>query len=650
MERPSQFAVLDFETYFDRDYTLRKMSTTEYVRDKRFKAQCVGIRLNRWRKAKWFDGEDAIRKAIESINWSKTALVCHHTQFDGLILHHHYGVVPAYYYCTLSMARALFSHDIGVGLDEVAKYLGYKGKEKADALAATKGIRNLPRELLEPLGLYCADDVDDTFNIFKDMLKGYPSDELDLIHLTVNAYANPVLHVDRALAQKELDKERAAKERIFRSAARNIQYNDPELIKKLLKKPEHKGKRAKDLTTRDKVEAALRNDDMLASAFKKLGVEPPQKYSEKQAKMVWAFAKGDLEFQALGNHPKKTVRNLYEARLNAKSTIGETRAARLLLHSETGNLPIYLNYAKAHTLRWSGGDKMNPQNFEASRGDPEKGVLRRCITAPPGYVLVVVDSGQIEARVTAWLAKQDDLLDIFRSGGDPYALFAARIYGKPVEKITKMERFVGKIAVLGLGYGMGSTKYQYTLESGAMGPSLIISEDEAKLIVNLYRRTNNRIKALWSAMANKLRIMQGNAATSNPFVKEPNRLDDILTFITGGVILPNGLMLHYEDITYEDEGGFTYWGGKYHKRIYGGLLTENIVQCLSRIIVAEQMLMIAERYRVVMMTHDETVYLARVEEAKEAYEFGVKCMTTAPAWCSDLPLAAEGGWDICYSK
>ena len=111
---------LDFETYYSDDYTLSKLSTSEYVRDKRFKAQMLGIKIGNGKTR--IIPPKRIKAELAKINWSTHAVLCHNTQFDGFILSHHYGIHPAFLYDTLSMARGLHSNDIGAGLDEVSIY------------------------------------------------------------------------------------------------------------------------------------------------------------------------------------------------------------------------------------------------------------------------------------------------------------------------------------------------------------------------------------------------------------------------------------------------------------------------------------------------------------------------------------------------
>ena len=619
-----QIVGLDFETFFDTGYTLRspKTAMSEYVRDEKFKAQCVAIQTHKQRKARWVPHED-IKSLLSTIDWNTTGLLAHNAAFDGFILSQHFGIVPAFYFDTMSMARPLFSNHIGAGLDEVAKYLGYAGKEKGAALQATKGIRDLPKELMLPLGLYCADDVQDMMSIFKDMLAmDFPLEELQLIHHTIKCFADPVCDVDIPLARKELASERRKKTLLMKRVIAPMAVTNVEEVK-----------------------AGLTKNENFSNALRRAGVEPPMKPSPSNpAKQIPAFAQGDLEFQLLQKHSNQVIRDLVEARLAVKSTIGETRAARMILRGTTGDgkLPLFLNYGKAHTLRWSGGDKFNPQNFV--RG----GNMRKCIKAPPGYKIIVVDSSQIECRINAWLWGQLDLLHVFASGGDPYSILASEIYGFEVNgKKNPKERFVGKVGTLGLGFQMGAEKFQYTLEAGIMGPPLVITLDEAERAKNAYRRKNHKIVAGWKFLEGMLVKM---------FMGNDYLFRDLLYFHKEAITTPSGFNLHYPEMRADYNPrrdmyqNFSYKSGRDRSHIYGGMLDENIVQHLARLVVAEQLLKIAERYRIITMTHDEAVYLAKNREAKRALQFGLEAFRTPPYWCADIPLDAEGGYDDIYSK
>lgn len=602
---------LDYETHWGKDYTLSgKINTSEYVRDDRFHVHGVAIKKGNG-KTLWYTGRN-IALALKEIDWSKTAMIGHNTAFDGFITSEVYGHKPAFYVDTLSMSRATRGHATRHDLDTVAKAFGHGGKVKRDALANTKDKMQLTKDEEAKLGGYAVDDVDDTYKIFWDMYPHVPDDELRLIDITMRMFCDPVLEIDIPRVKTELENELGAKAAaLLRSGA---QVDD------------------------------LMSNDKFARLLQAAGAQLPQKISPSTGKLTYAFAKSDLAFQELMKNGNDKVRALCEARLKVKSTIGETRANRFLEAGRDGmKLPILLNFSGAHTHRWSGGNKMNLQNLK--RG----GELRRSILAPKGHVVVVADSAQIEARVLAWLSQQMDIVNAFATKQDVYKLMASVIYNVPVEDVTKDQRFIGKICVLGLGYGMGPQKLQQTLKVGNMGPSVDISEDECRRIVNIYRQKNWKIKAFWKKMDQMITNMTlGIESKEGPI--EAGK---------GYLRLPNGMFLQYfglhgtAEITRDDlvMTETTYLTRTGRTKLYGGLLTENVVQALSRIIIAEQMLKIHDAgYRIVTMTHDEIVIIAKKKDAKKALDFMIKTMSTAPDWAPGLPLAAEGGFDDCYSK
>ncbi len=118
---------LDFETLFSADYTLTSMTTEEYVRDPRFGIHGFAVRWNEYPDAQcedtiWYDTEMAqpgSQCVLNQVDWSRTAVLCHHTHFDGLILSYHYGIKPAFWLDTLSMARLLHGNHIKKSLKVV---------------------------------------------------------------------------------------------------------------------------------------------------------------------------------------------------------------------------------------------------------------------------------------------------------------------------------------------------------------------------------------------------------------------------------------------------------------------------------------------------------------------------------------------------
>lgn len=276
------------------------------------------------------------------------------------------------------------------------------------------------------------------------------------------------------------------------------------------------------------------------------------------------------------------------------------------------------------------------------------GALRRCIKAPKGYRVCVVDSAQIECRMNAWLAGQTDLLDAFREGRDVYAEMASEIYKHEVNKKDHPEkRFIGKTTTLGAGYQMGGAKFQLTLAMGTMGPPVYVERELADDAIAAFRRKNYKIAAQWNKLQNLISSMASGAEFEMKCIR----------FTREAVELPNGLTLRYPNLRWrearnEDEfDGWVYGPyGEEGKSLYGGALDENIIQSLSYIVTSDQALEIAQRYQMTMFTHDEAVFLAKNKEADKAVEWAIDVMSQSPSWASDVPLAAEGHHDDCYRK
>lgn len=617
--RQLPIVTLDFETFFGKDYTLQKMPTSSYILDPRFKAHMVGLKYEDEPTQVFPSGQ--IKKVLGEINWRQTLLLCHHTAFDGFILTQRYKKRPAGYLDTLSMSRAVLGHSIPHRLDSIGQRLGLGGKVQSDSLKASRDLVELPLELYERMAVYCAGDVDLCRRIFDAMYSYVPDEELELIDMTVRMFAEPVLHVNQKLVNEELSSERARKMRILllSGANKNVLQSTPKFCETL----------------------------------RKLGVTIPMKQNAKGA-LIPAFAKTDKGMRDLLKHPNQLVRAMVEARLIMKSTIGESRAKHFFDISRSGRMPVYLNYYGAHTGRWSGGNMINLQNLPRplvlpdGNIDPSTGRLRRSLEAPPGRVLVVADSGQIEARINAWLAGHHELLRIFRlfdrkQGPDAYRVMASKLFKIPLDQVTKTQRFIGKVCVLALGYGMGAIKLQATLENAGVSVSL----ETAQEYVNIYRQENFPIPRLWKNLQRLIpRLSMRDAETAfGPVV-----------FRHEAIRLPNGLFLRYPDLKisrgdYEGSHEASYRGrNNTRTKLYGGLLCENLVQALARIVIADQMRTIGQRYRVVTTTHDEIVALATEKQAERCLRFMYKTMSTPPAWAPDLPLAAEGGYAKEYSK
>lgn len=608
---------VDFETYYENSsgYSLKnkEYNTSQYVRDPKFKAHGVGIKKGTG-KTVWYTG-DKIAKALRAIDWSKSALLGHNTAFDGFIMSHHFGLSPAFYLDTMSMAKAVHGGHHPASLDYLARLHGLAGKTKAGALLKTMGILNLPKEMLTQLGEYCKDDCDDTRALFDILYPYVPDKELQLINLSMRMFCQPKLLLDVERVEKELAREIAEKQAAIDYVLSICTVKD------------------------------LQSNDKFAQLLLDQGFEPPKKVSPRTGLLTYAFAKTDLDFVDMQENGPPIVQALCTARVRNKTTTNETRARRFLEAGKNGwRIPVLLNYCGAHTFRWSGGNKMNLQNL--MRG----GELRRSLLAPKGHVIVVADSAQIEARTLAWLAGEKAIVSAFANKQDVYKMMASAIYHVPVDEVTSEQRFVGKVSVLGLGYGMGATKFRDTLAKGAMGPKVFLSAEEAQRVVTTYRLANRKIVELWSrAEAILIDMVLGREGSYGPiswgkeFIRMPNGLFMHYRELTGSIYTQKSGKVRISDATYKGKNGVKTY-------IYGGLLVENIVQCLARCIVADQMLEIDPHHPIVTMSHDEIVSLAKKAQAKAALKKMISIMSVAPDWAEGLPLSAEGGYDVCYSK
>lgn len=402
-----------------------------------------------------------------------------------------------------------------------------------------------------------------------------------------------------------------------------------------------KERKAKLLAVAEADKDSLMSNDKFAELLKLLGVEPPTKISARTGKQAWAFAKTDEEFKALLEHTDPRVQALVSARLGNKTTLEETRTQRFIDIALRGALPVPIKYYAAHTGRWGGDDKINLQNLPSRGQNANK--LKLSIEAPEGYVIIDSDSSQIEARTVAWLAGQTDLVEAFDKGEDVYKIMASAIYGKDESEITKEERFVGKTTILGAGYGMGGAKFQAQLKTFGVD----MSADECARIISVYRNRYSKVPALWRQAQSCVEALVTRQGASFGEV-------DAVVFDAsqGGFLLPSGLWQKYEGLTkvFDPEGKaqYQYKTRKGVVKIYGGKVVENICQAVARCVIAEQMLMIAKRYKVVLTVHDAIACIAKEDEAKEAQDYVEQCMRYRPKWCQTLPLNCESGVGRSY--
>lgn len=626
---------LDWETYYSQEYTLSKLTTSQYILDGRFEAIGVGLMLGGALPV-WFSGShDYLRRVLSKIPWDQTLMIAHNAIFDGAILEWLFGYRPARYFCTMMGSRPYVAPYTGrMSLASVAKHygLGEKGDEVVRALGKRRADFS-PAELAT-YGQYCCNDSVLTLKAYEKLSAILPDEEQDLIDQTIKKFTRPVLKLDRSALWKR---------------SQDIVVEKAALVESLVQY----GLTEEDMKSRPK----------FAKVMEGRGIQMPKKKSKTakdefgQPLDTLAMAKTDAAFMELLTHENEAVRELVAARLRLASNMEEGRLARLEeiaaldVNADT-LLPVPLLYYGAHPGRFSGLDKINLQNLprikflaDGKTPDPDSGWLRRSIVAPDGKVIIAADLSNIEARIVATLAGCFDLVRQFAQKKDPYSIFATRIYGRPInKKDNPEERFVGKTCILGLGYGMGWNKFLLQMILAKM-PG--IDAQTAKRIVYLYRDTYKEIPALWGILEQYLERCIDPAAM---FTFGP------LTFLHDRILLPNGMPLLYPGLRIDPKERklvFTSKRGKADgltNSLWGGAITENVVQALARIIISRAELRLAKAgLPAALQVHDELVYCVPERFAERCKKAIAMALTMPVDFMPNLPVDCEVGIGKSYA-
>jgi len=606
---------IDFETFFTTDYSLSRMTTREYILDPRFEVIGASLAYDDG-PVRWYD-EAELRAHLAEVDWGNTQAAMHNSGFDAAILQWHYGHRAKFLFDTMGMAQALFAPTTGgAGLKKLAHLVG-RGKDTG-ALMNMRGKRaadcDKRSEEWERYTTYANEDVETCRDLLLLMLPAFPKRELVVIDTLLRMYLDGTMLLDEELIGASLAQVRADSAQILARAG----IPDKKL---------------------------LRSRDKFAAMLTALGVRPPTKTSVANGEQTYAFAKNDLEFTKLLDHDNPRVVALVEAKLNASSSIAETRAVRFQALARIGGgvLNVPLRYSAARTHRFGGSDRLNLQNL--GRGSP----LRDSIMAPPGHKLVVVDASQIEARMLAWLAGCDELTAAFAAGRDVYCEFGAKVFHRTITKADNEERFASKTGVLGLGYGTGWRKLQWAFLTSPYynGDA---PDEFCQNIVDTYRNGYPEIPAVWRKMDSAIQQMAGGGGlTIGP-----------LQFCNKHVLLPSGLAIQYPQLHFQDdeewsERGYRYWDSRFKswKKLYGASLVENVCQGLTRIIITDAMIEMRMKdpdYFCALQCHDELVYVVPDAKAQQCYDDLMVAMCRRPAWAPGLPLAAEGGIGTRYGE
>lgn len=601
---------VDFETYYDKDYSLSKMQTDAYINDDRFEVIGVAVIKND-EDAVWFSGSELeVAGWLYNYDWANSAVRCHNTLFDGYILTQRFGIKPKLWMDTLGQGRMLLPYLQYHSLANLAKQ--YNLPDKGTAVVKALGKRRAdfnPMELAEYAD-YCKHDTWLCKELGKRFDPYTPALELKLIDMTIRMFTEPLLVGDQAKMQELYDLEIQRKEELLKAA--NVDRS------------------------------IIMSNDKFAAKLLELGVTPPRKISKTTNKETYAFAKSDKEFTDLLESDDADVQALVAARLGVKTTIAETRALKFLETAKRGALPVYLNFWGAKTTgRYSGGNSINWQNIPA-RG-PSAG-LRDALLAPAGYTVLVGDSSNIELRTVMALAGQDDVLLKLKNGVDLYCDFASKLFGRTITKADKAERFLGKTAMLGLQYGAGAKRFQEMVRlAKRTDPSVeLIDLDRAFAIVDLYRSVHYKVVELWKRCD---KVILPDIANGCSMLN----VDVNGWFITqwDGFGRPGEPGVMYNELKYDGKE-WTYLMGKQRVGIHGAKVVENLSQHAAMRIVMWQTARINQRYPVKLSVHDEAVCVVRDEELDEARKYMEECLAMTPKWCRSIPVACETGVGESY--
>lgn len=595
----------DFETYYDRDYSLSKMQTDEYVLDDRYQTIMVCLIDGDGKETVMVGAEDDLRRELQSYrDWSQVAVRCHNTLFDGFILTQRYGIKPKLWMDTLSQSRMIFPYLHSHSLANTARHMdiGEKGTTVVNMMG--KRLEDMDPSDIGEYATYCVQDTRLCKQMGEHFDKFTPPLEARLIDMTIRMFTEPQLVGDIDLMRNLYDTEVARKEGLLA------------------------------LAKLDKSE--LMSANKFAARLEDLGITPPTKISPRTGKQTFAFARTDRAFTALQEHENPEVQALVAARIGAKTTIAETRALRFYEMAQRGPLPVYLSFWGAKTTgRYSGGNKVNWQNL------PARGVsagLRRALCAPEGKTVLVCDSSNIELRTVMALAGQHDAIEKLEAGVDMYCDFATQLFGKEITKADKAERFLGKTAMLGLQYGAGAPRFQEMVRQAAEHIDGVdpISLNRAQEVVNLYRGVYYNVVNLWHYCQD---VVLPDIASGCSLIN----VDRNGWFITqrDGFGRPGEPGVVYHDLKYED-GEWNYRKGRLDTRIYGPKVVENLCQHAAMRIVMWQTARVNERYPVCLSVHDEAVMVVPDEELDEAKRYVEECFTLTPKWCRGyIPVACE---------
>ena len=649
---PEDYLIIDFESYFDKDYSLGKgkLSTVEYILDDRFDTGGIGWTCNDTGMM-WIGGARGTNDIIMEFqrgfgyNLEGVTVIAQNVQFDMAILAWRYSIYLPYTIDIKDLHRHIDSRSSS-SLRDMTKEFGLEAK--GDTMQF-KGLHwdDMNKIQKQAYGEYCKQDVrleEQLFHILLPYLTR-PDVELALAHHTLELFTKPSFKFDVKLGRTLLWKMNAA----YKEAV------------------SHTGHSVREMS------GAISFADLMQDVMPE-GESIPTKPGKPTKNMIPitgrgripAFAKDDAGMQRLLIHPDSTVQMLAKARVELKSWPTWIKRMKSIGKQATalGKFPIQLVYYGGHTGRWSGGGGINVQNLGARVRDLIN-KIRNTMLAGDGKMLAIEDLSAIEARILAWMAEVQILLEAYEKNEDVYCQFGAKLFRcdlyKPSEKSDpnyndyKAKRDVSKTSVLGCGYGMGwETFLDRLLSLDSLKDQVDagqINKAYSKKAIEAYRSSYPEIPAYWTKLERAFKYVTkypGKVETVHPGLTLWN--DSSTTYIQ----LPSGRILYYPEARIKTEWRYDKptdqirWKYGY---LWGGHLTENVDQAIARDILGEALLACeAQGVHVALHVHDELVSVCDGWDAKKNLKIMHECMCRTPEWAGGLPLNSEGGLSKYYTK
>lgn len=650
---------IDFETYSP--VNLKDCGAYPYMASPDFRPLIMTYRYGVDGETKIAQGEAEIKWALRGLNEREhVTFVAHNANFERLVLSRIFDyapgtfIPPERFIDTMAMGRSL---GFPGSLADLSRALHVEEKDSAGTAliqmfcvpSKKTGRAATPEERPEEWAAFCryaVQDVDTMVEVYQALITrygGFPKGEREVWNADQRINDRGIL-VDAELAVRCMDIAAVVKDLHLQRMGVISGLANPNSTAQVLA-----------WVNRRLVEAGVMDDQNDLPVFKDTGA--PLKSVDK-ASVAYLLSRTDLP---------RDVRTLLEERATSNaSSVAKFKAMTNRLG--VGNrVRGTIQYFGAHTGRWAGrgvqlqnlpsvtaGDDAKTQAFvDRVMNEPAenfsiselKPLIRGALMAPAGQTLTVCDYSAIEARVLAWLAGEEWVLEAFRAGRDIYIETAARMFHVPYEE-AKPLRKKGKVAVLALGYGGGINALK---AMGAEG-----TDAELEEIKQTYRAANPRIAKFWADMYRAMCNRSGRVGEYITIHPEANGLVTIK--------LPSGRELFYHKLHFRTVSKFDkevealhFLDPKSHRAViptYGGRLTENVTQAVARDVLAHALVNLdKENVAVVAHVHDEVIAEGgvTVKRMKELMGAGVG-NPLAPPWADGLPLAAEGYYCARYRK